>query len=123
MDPTEILHQYDYSDDTIKYIVRSKGYCEYCCCKLMEHESAYHSSETEHIVPDGNCDPDNLALVCSACNNAKSNDLPPGHDAATLYDMAREDRIKLIRPWLADRRRNEKHHTEIYDALKVLMKQ
>ena len=80
---------YEWKDTHVDIIVRAKGRCEYCDEDLLKSDSAFFSSEWEHIDPQGEFTFQNIALSCKRCNGLKSDDLP--------NNMTREQFVALDR--------------------------
>ncbi len=60
-------------------VTRAESICEYC---LIAEEDTFYGCQADHIISEkhgGRTDPDNLALACVFCNQAKGSDIGSIH--------------------------------------------
>jgi 5-methylcytosine-specific restriction endonuclease McrA len=98
---------------------RAKFKCEYCGKYLLASYEDYDQWQIDHIVPDGNNDPENLALSCKLCNFVKRHTSPT--TLTTKTD--RESLINAARQIVAERRKiKEEIFSRTLEVILVLKK-
>lgn len=112
-----------YTEENVLMYLRAGGRCEYCHEDLLVSSHAWHSSQTDHIIPTnwgGKDDPENKALTCAKCNSVKGHALPDGVTVDQLRDLDRTGQLAKIWPWL-EKRRDEQRLKQEHEAFKALV--
>lgn len=89
--------------EQIEIAIRANFRCEYCDKYLLESVDVYDSWQIDHIVPNGNNDPSNLALTCKTCNFAKRHSRKKELEKC----KSRSEKIGLAKKIVSERRANK----------------
>ena len=89
-----LVKELGWPKDIVALGIRAKFCCEYFGKYLLENVDIYDSWQKDHIIPDGNNDPSNLAIACKTCNFVKRHTNPTkrakGMDRDSLIQAAGE---------------------------------
>lgn len=98
----ELTRNHGWLSSTLDVWLRAHGRCEYCKVDLLSSSDLYfHGGHTDHIVPGGGNDLDNMALACAACNRMKRSFDPRSEGPA---GATRNDLIGVATRHISDRR-------------------
>ena len=100
--------------------VRAEFRCEYCGKYLLESIEAYDSWQIDHIVPNRDNSPENLALTCKICNFAKR------HSGRKELEQCktRSERIKCAQQIISERISQKKINlAKVKEFAALLMKE